>query len=90
MDDDSSLNEFNEIVDELIEEGLLIRDGGAHGAAKQCFTEGYESLSSKQKTAYDRHFLPYWQRKFCSVENCDDRVHQGTLCSHHQGQLDKD
>ena len=49
MDDDSSLNEFNEIVDELIEEGLLIRDGGAHGAAKQCFTEGYESLSPKQK-----------------------------------------
>lgn len=90
MDYDSDTEESLEILEELIGEGLLIRDSPAHGAAKQCAGRGFESLSRAQKFNYETVDSPLLRKKACSVPNCDGRVHQGfRLCSYHQSQLEK-
>lgn len=91
MDYDSDSREYFEMIEELIEEGSLVRDSAPHGAAKQCHGQGYESLKPDQKRAYDYVFLPLLKKKLCPVPGCDGRVHQGSrLCSSHQSQVDKD
>ncbi len=87
---DSDAEDFFEILEELIDEGLLVRNSPAHGAAKQCADRGFESLSRAQKFNYDTVIIPLLRKKACSVPNCDERVHQGFgLCSYHQSQLEK-
>lgn len=87
MNEDSV--EFLEILEELIDEGFLVRDSDAHGAAKQCAGKGMESLSRAQKYFYDTEITPLLLKKSCPVPSCGDRIHQGfSRCSYHQSQMD--
>jgi hypothetical protein len=90
MNSDLEREEFLSILEELIDEGLLVRDSPEHGAAKQYIAQGVSSLSNKQKFNFETKVHPLIEKKWCPIEGCDGRVHAGfSMCSYHQSLVEK-
>ncbi|HEK1767586.1 TPA: hypothetical protein SMR47_001505 [Pseudomonas putida] len=47
--------ELNEAIQDLLDEGLLEEGTAGYGVAQRVIYEGYDSLSPKQKHAFDKH-----------------------------------
>lgn len=47
--------ELNDLIQDLLDEGLLEEGTPGYGVAQQAIHEGYESLSEKQKYVFDRY-----------------------------------
>jgi hypothetical protein len=45
--------DLHNAIQDLIAEGLLEENGSAHGVARIVVHDGYDSLSSTQRTLYD-------------------------------------
>ncbi|MDP9523369.1 hypothetical protein [Pseudomonas putida] len=47
--------ELNDAIQDLLDEGLLDQETAGYGVAQQVIHEGYDSLTPKQKHAFDKH-----------------------------------
>ncbi|MEF0147058.1 hypothetical protein [Pseudomonas guariconensis] len=47
--------DLNEVIQDLIDEGLLEEGSAGYGVAQQAIHEGYDSLSPKQKHVFDKY-----------------------------------
>lgn len=59
MDDDFSDYDLAEMLDELVDSGVLDTSSAAFGVAKQCLDRGYESLTPAQRSVYDSRVAPH-------------------------------
>ncbi|MBB3222111.1 hypothetical protein [Pseudoduganella umbonata] len=51
--------ESNELLQETIDRGYIEEGSAANGVARQCFDQGYDSLTDKQKAVYDLQVVPH-------------------------------
>lgn len=50
--------EFYEAIQDLLDEGIIDSKDDAAGVARQVISQGYQSLTPKQKTLYDNVIIP--------------------------------
>lgn len=65
--------EAHELLQSAVDEGLIEDDSIAHGVAKQCIDQGYDSLSAKQKAVYDNQVVPHLT-KLVERREVEDRI----------------
>lgn len=62
-----SVNDYDEgfyyEIEDLVDEGILDATSPAYGVAKQVLHQGYESLTPKQKSVYDKIFVPMLEKR---------------------------
>ena len=89
MDINSDAEALVDVIEELADEGYLVRGSTPYGVALKYAHDGWSSLSPKQKYWVDRVIQPLLVKKSCSA--CDEIVPPGfTWCADHQWQWDKD
>lgn len=50
--------DLHDAIQDIIDEGYLDEESNAYGVAKQVIGRGYDSLTPKQRTLYDRVVVP--------------------------------
>jgi hypothetical protein len=65
--------ESHELLQDAVDEGFIDENSTAHGIAKLCIDQGYDSLSDKQKAVYDLQVLPHL-KKIGKRREIEDRL----------------
>ena len=61
-----SVNDYDEelylMIEDLVDEGELEKDTPAYGISQQVIHQGYDSLTPRQKSVYDKIVVPALER----------------------------
>ena len=97
MDYDLNLGDNLDALESLSNMGRIDKTSAAYGVARRCFTEGYDSLTAKQKYVYDKNIAPAIKME-CAV--CGEDIEltalplayeeKSMLCSYHRYRMEKE